>query len=108
MIRKSNLGKIIDDFSFFDYEVNESLHLSDKEKKTINDLIEKIDNEIEQNIDRHSQELINVNLESLLKYCKRYYERQFFTRANWNKDYISKFEKYLNNPRRQRFHDKTI
>jgi len=97
LIRKSNLGKIIDDFSFFDYEVNESLHLSDKEKKTINDLIEKIDNEIEQNIDRHSQELINVNLESLLKYCKRYYERQFFTRANWNKDYISKFEKYLKN-----------
>jgi len=95
LIRKYNLGKIIDEFSFFDYEVNESLHLSDKEKKTINNLTERIENEIEQNIDRHSQEIINVNLESLLKYCKRYYERQFFTRTNWNKGYISKFEKYL-------------
>jgi len=95
LIRKSNLGKIIDEFSFFDYEVSESLHLSNKEKQTINDLCEKIENEIDQNIDRHSQELINVNLESLLKYCKRYYERQFYTRTNLNKDYITRFEKYL-------------
>ena len=95
LIRKSNLGRIIDEFSFFDYEVNEALHLSDKEKKTIHNLFEKIEMEIEQNIDKHSQELINVNLESLLKYCKRYYERQFYTRTTWNRDYIIRFEKYL-------------
>ncbi|NET35708.1 MAG: AraC family transcriptional regulator [Cyanothece sp. SIO1E1] len=97
LIRKSHLGQIIDRFSFFDYDVNEALHLSDREKQTINELVEKIENEIVQNIDRHSQELINVNLESLLKYCKRYYERQFYTRTNWNQDYIIRFEKYIKN-----------
>ncbi len=95
LIRQSSLGKIIDEFSFFDYDVNEALHLSDKEKQTINALVKKIEEEINQNIDKHSQELININLESLLKYCKRYYDRQFFTRTNWNKDYIIRFEKYL-------------
>lgn len=95
LIRQSNLGKIMDEFSFFDYDVNEALHLSDKEKQAIHELLEKIEEEINQNIDKHSQELININLESLLKYCKRYYDRQFYTRTNWNKDFVIRFEKYL-------------
>jgi len=95
LIRTSTLGEIIDQFSFFDYDVNEALHLSDREKQAINGIVGKIEWEIEQNIDMHSQELINVNLEALLKYCRRYYGRQFCTRANWNKDYIVRFEKYL-------------
>lgn len=97
LIRKSTLGKIINEFSFFDYDVNEALHLSNKEKQSINELVEKIEEEINQNIDKHSQELININLESILKYCKRYYDRQFFTRTNWHKDYVVRFEKYLKN-----------
>lgn len=95
LIRTSTLGEIIDQFSFFDYDVNEALHLSDREKQAINGIVGKIEWEIEQNIDRHSQELINVNLEALLKYCRRYYGRQFCIRTNWNKDYIVRFEKYL-------------
>jgi len=95
LIRKSTLGETIDGFSFFDYDVNEALHLSDKEKQSINELVKKIEEELHQNIDKHSQELININLESLLKYCKRYYERQFYTRSNSNKCYVARFEKYL-------------
>lgn len=96
LIRKNNLGNSIHEYTFFNYEINEALHLSDKELKLINELVVKIEDEINQNIDKHSQELININLESLLKYSKRFYERQFYTRTSWNKDYIVRFEKYLN------------
>ncbi|MEM9546380.1 MAG: helix-turn-helix transcriptional regulator [Bacteroidota bacterium] len=95
LIRKFSLGATINTYTFFNYEVNEALHLSDKELRSINELIYKIEEEINQNIDKHSQELININLESLLKYSKRYYERQFYTRTSWNKDYIVRFENYL-------------
>jgi len=95
LIRKSNLGKTIEEYSFFDYDVNEALHLSDKEKQTINDLVIKIEEEIDQNIDQHTQNLVISNLELLLNYCTRYYDRQFYTRSNMNKDIVSKFEDYL-------------
>lgn len=97
LIRQASLGKTIHEFSFFDYDVNEALHLSDIEKQTLTDLVKKIEAEINQNIDKHSQEIININLESILKYCKRYYDRQFLTRSNWNKDFVIRFEKYLKN-----------
>ncbi len=95
LIRKSNLGKTIETFSFFDYDVNEALHLAGREKKNLTEFVEKIEAEINQNIDKHSQELININLESILKYCNRYYDRQFHTRTNWHKDFVVQFEKYL-------------
>jgi AraC-like DNA-binding protein len=96
LIRKSELGKTISQYSFFKYEINEALHLSDKEKKSLNDLVEKIETELNQNIDKHSQDIIIQNIESILKYSNRYYDRQFYTRANLNKDFVTKFEKYLN------------
>ena len=95
LIRKSELGRTIDQFSFFNYEVHEALHLSDDEKKSLTELAQKIEKEYNQNIDRHSQELIIANIEMLLKYSKRYYDRQFFTRTNLNKDLISKFENVM-------------
>lgn len=97
LIRKSSLAKDIKKFSFFDYEVNEALHLSDKEKQFLISLVEKIDQEINQNLDKHSQELIIHNLETILKYSNRYFDRQFFTRSNINKDVVSKFEEFMNN-----------
>jgi len=48
-------------------------------------------------LDKHSQELIIHNLEAILKYSNRYYDRQFFTRANSNKDFVAQFEQYINN-----------
>ncbi|MFK7796691.1 MAG: AraC family transcriptional regulator [Aureispira sp.] len=95
LIRKSALGKTIKDYSFFDYSLNEALHVADKEKQTLNSLVNSIELELDQNIDQHSQDIIIANLETLLKYCKRYYNRQFYTRTNLHKDHIIKFEQYL-------------
>ena len=95
LIRKSQLGQNIHNYSFFSYEVNEALHISDEEKNTINGLRDKIVQEYSQNIDRQSQKLIVTSLELLLDYCTRYYNRQFFTRENLNKDIVSRFETLL-------------
>jgi len=95
LIRKSELGKTIKNYSFFDYDVNEALHISDKEKQILAELVQRIEIELQQNVDKHSQELIIVNLESIIKYCHRYYDRQFYTRTNLNKDFIVRFEQFL-------------
>ncbi|MDG1332445.1 MAG: helix-turn-helix transcriptional regulator [Crocinitomicaceae bacterium] len=95
LIRRSNLGRTIGDYSFFEYGVNEALHLSDKEKGFLIELVNTIQSEINQNIDKHSQELIIQNLETILKYSNRYYDRQFYTRTNFNQDYIGQFEQFL-------------
>jgi len=61
----------------------------------LNEIVEDIQNELEQNIDKHSQTLIVSTLELLLNYCNRYYDRQFITRKASNKDTISDFEGIL-------------
>jgi AraC-like DNA-binding protein len=95
LIRKSSLADKMSQYSFFNYEVNEALHLSEDELKTIEELLDKIVKEYSQNLDRHSQNLIISNIELLLDYCTRFYDRQFYTRSNLNLDYVSKFEKLL-------------
>ncbi len=95
LIRKSTLGEMIHKYSFFEYDTNEALHLSEKERIFINTLVDTIEEELQQNIDRHSQELIIQNLETILKYSSRYYDRQFYTRTNFNKDLVSQFNQYL-------------
>ncbi len=97
LIRKSQLATTITKYHFFDYDIHEALHLSKKEKATLTECVLKIEQEINQNIDKHSQELIIHNLEAILKYGLRYYDRQFAIRTNQSKDYISKFEKFLMN-----------
>ncbi len=95
LIRRTSLANKMKDYTFFSYGLKEALHLSDKEKQTLNDCIAKIDNEISQNIDNHSQTLIVSNIELLLNYCSRYYDRQFITRKNSNKDILVRFENVL-------------
>jgi AraC-like DNA-binding protein len=95
LIRNSNLGKKIHEYSFFYYEVNEALHLSDEEKQTLFSILKQMENEYNTNIDHYSQELIISNIELFLNYCRRYYGRQFITRTNQNKDVIVKFENFL-------------
>jgi len=97
LIRKSQLATTITKYHFFDYDIHEALHLSKKEKATLTECVLKIEQEINQNIDKHSQELIIHNLEAILKYGLRYYDRQFAIRTNQSKDYISKFETFLKN-----------
>jgi len=95
LIRKAPLGKSINRYSFFSYEVHEALHLSKKEEDILNDCVEKIEYEYSQNIDGHTQNLLVSNLELLLNYCNRFYERQFHTRTNHHKDIVSKVEQLL-------------
>ncbi|MCB0662190.1 MAG: helix-turn-helix transcriptional regulator [Saprospiraceae bacterium] len=95
LIRGTHLGDTIDDFSFFDYGVFEALHLSDEEEDTVSVVVKNIQQEYEQRIDNHSQRVIISNLELLLSYCLRFYERQFNTRTAANKDVVADFEKEL-------------
>ena len=95
LIRKSDLAGKIDRYGFFDYASNEALHLSFDEKTHIEELRDKIEFEYSHNLDSHSLNLINANLELLLDYCLRYYDRQFLSRTNLNQDLIAKFEKTL-------------
>ncbi|MEM9329286.1 MAG: helix-turn-helix domain-containing protein, partial [Bacteroidota bacterium] len=95
LIRKSELGQKIDRYSFFDYEATEALHVSEDEKQSVFELVKLIQKEISQNIDRHSQDLIISNIKLLLDYCTRYFDRQFYTRTNLNKDVVSDFERAM-------------
>lgn len=97
LIRKSELGKTIEQYSFFSYDITEALHLSEEEKQTLNELVIKIEKEYQNNIDRHSQKLIVSNIELILDYCTRYYDRQFYTRTNLNKDILARFNDLLKN-----------
>lgn len=96
LIRGTSLGNKIKEYTFFSYEINEALHLSDKEKQTLWDCVDKLENELSENIDLHSQTLITSNIELLLNYCARYYDRQFITRKKVNTNLLTKFETILN------------
>lgn len=89
------LAKKIKSFDFFQYAVNEALFLSDKEEKIIVDILLKIEQEYQSNIDKFSQELIVAQLEMLLIYSERFYERQFLTRKKSNYELLERFEKVL-------------
>ncbi|EHI99141.1 transcriptional regulator, AraC family [Clostridium sp. DL-VIII] len=91
LIRKSELGRKMNEFTFFSYEVSEALHLSEKEKEIITNIVKTIENELNQNIDEYSQDLIVSNIEVLLNYSKRFYGRQFITRSIANNDVIRRF-----------------
>lgn len=95
LIHGTALGKNIKEYSFFSYEVNEALHLSARERIIINDCLDKIEYELNHAIDNHSKTLIVSYIELFLNYCKRFYERQFITRSNVNKDVLTRFEKVL-------------
>ncbi|MCO6146560.1 AraC family transcriptional regulator [Flavobacterium sp. NRK1] len=97
LIRKSALGEKIGKYSFFSYDVNEALHVSESEIRILTELTQKIIMEYNQNIDQHTQNLIISNIELLLDYCNRYYDRQFYTRTNLNKDCVTRFEQLLHN-----------
>jgi len=95
LIRKSPLGKVINDFSYFNYNINEALHVSEKERKFINTVVENLESEIIQNTDKHSQSLIVNLLETILNYSNRFYDRQFYNRSNLNKDHVTRFKDFL-------------
>ena len=95
LIRGTSLGENIKHYSFFSYEVNEALHLSEEERQIILDCLDKVRIELSHDIDKHSKTLIAKNIELLLDYCMRFYERQFNTRSKANKDILVQFEALL-------------
>ncbi|KAA3438704.1 helix-turn-helix domain-containing protein [Rufibacter hautae] len=95
LIRGTSLGRHIEDYTFFSYEVHEALHLSEREHKVILDCLSKIKLELELPIDKHSRKLIVSNIELFLNYCERFYDRQFITREQVNKGILQRFEDLL-------------
>ena len=96
LIRGTELGKDIGQYSFFSYDVREALHLSEEEKGIFRDCLVKMQTELNHSIDNHSRKLICRNIQLLLDYCMRFYERQFITRHCVNHDVLTRFEQLLN------------
>lgn len=96
LIKGTPLGKHIAEYSFFSYDANEALHLSEKERQIVLDCFEKIGYELEQSIDKHSKKLIAANIELFLNYCNRFYDRQFITRESIYGGIVERFEGVLN------------
>lgn len=95
LLRGTSLAGRMKDYTFFSYAINEALHISQQERETIIDCLKKIDDEIKQGNDRHSNIIIASAIELFLNYCSRFYERQFITRKKVNKDIIARFEEFV-------------
>lgn len=95
LIRNYALGKNIHQYGFFTYAVNEALFLSIKEKKVIAGLFENIADELDNNTDAFSQDVLVSQIELLLNYSNRFYNRQFLTRKAIHHDLISQMDTYL-------------
>ena len=95
LIHGTVLGRHIQEYSFFSYQSNEALHVSERERKIVLDCFSKIEYELEHAIDTHSKRLIVSNIEMLLNYCVRFYDRQFITRDTIHKGILERFEHLL-------------
>ena len=95
LLRGTSLGKNIKKCTFFSYEVNEALHLSEEERSIVMDCLKIIRMELEHGVDKHSKTLLVNHIELLLNYCMRFYERQFITRGKTNRDVLTRFENLL-------------
>lgn len=95
LIYRTPLSEKISKYSFFDYSERESLHLSGSEKALFVECLDRIKREVEHPIDNHSADLISSQIQVLLDYLARFYERQFITRKKANSSVMSCFEKSL-------------
>lgn len=95
LIYGTELGRIIKDYTFFSYNTNEALHLSEKERSMLESCFENILVELEHDIDRHTNTVVVRNITLLLDYCMRYYDRQFTTRRKVNNELLSRFEEVV-------------
>ncbi len=94
LLLQHSLANSIHQYGFFDYAVNEALHLSAEEEEDLITILNKIDKEC-LHIDKYTQEIILTHIESLLKYSNRFYERQFLTRKNNNSALLTRFEQLI-------------
>ena len=90
------LSKKINKYEYFDYSVNEALFLSEKEEAIINNIVQNIQQEYHSNIDNYSEGVIIAQIELLLTYAERYYNRQFITRKISNHQILNRLDSILN------------
>ncbi|MDD7886747.1 AraC family transcriptional regulator [Flavivirga sp. 57AJ16] len=95
LIRHYELGKVIGNYGFFSYSTAEALHLSEKEDKIMMHLMHQMQDELKNNIDSYSQDLIVAHIDLLLHYAKRFHNRQFLTRSAVNNDLVAKLEELI-------------
>lgn len=95
LIYGTPLSKRIHDYTFFDYDQREALHLSEREQRIVSDLLDSIKEELRHPVDKHTQTLVTDAIGLLLDYCMRYYDRQFITRHKQNSDIIVRFQHEL-------------
>ena len=95
LLNRTALGRHISRYEFFDYSSTEALHLSAQEVEVFRGLLAMIEQEIHRAIDKHTRELIVSNIELLLNYCLRFYDRQFITREEINHSVVKKFIELL-------------
>lgn len=89
------LARLIGSYSFFSYDANEALHMSDREKTIILNCFNEIKAELEFCIDKHTKKIVCSRIETMLDHCERFYERQFVTREVYNHSIIGKLDSYL-------------
>lgn len=97
LLRGTSLAHIIKEYSYFSYNANEALHLSEQERKVVIECINNVAEELRHPIDKHSRSLIIDTMKLLFDRCIRFYDRQFITRENANNDLLARFELLLNN-----------
>ncbi|MFI1745767.1 helix-turn-helix domain-containing protein [Thalassobellus sediminis] len=95
-IWNTSLAKNLKHYDFFDYAINESLFMSKAEEDVIEGILQNIKQEIENNIDNFSQNIIIAQIELLLNYAERFYQRQFITRKKNNHEILDQLENTLN------------
>lgn len=95
LLTNTPLGRKMKDYSFFSYDAAESLHMSERERQIIINGLMEIRAELERGVDRHTKSIVTANIEVLLNHCLRFYDRQFITRENVNKDVLVQFERLL-------------
>jgi AraC family transcriptional regulator, transcriptional activator of pobA len=95
LIRNYALGRLIGNYGFFSYAVSEALYLSDREKKIVAALFNSMEQELATNIDQFSQDVLVSQIDLLLNYSNRFYNRQFITRKAVYHNLIHKMDAYL-------------
>lgn len=97
LLHGTPLTRIMKDYSYFSYNANEALHLSEQERKTVIGCMETVAEELRHPIDKYSRSLIIDTIKLFLDRCIRFYDRQFITRENINSDLLARFEALLDN-----------
>ncbi|WP_069658647.1 helix-turn-helix domain-containing protein [Arcticibacter eurypsychrophilus] len=93
----TSLAKTIRQYEFFNYSVKEALFLSEREESLVNGIIKNVEHEFESHLDKFSQDVVVAQLEVLLTYSRRFYERQFITRKITNHQILNRLEELLEN-----------